>query len=223
MQDKSRGSQVVQGRLPQFKIFPPGFLLWEYPLACSFKLVHHGGQDSLSIRLEDVRFGEYLLVSPDTVEYFKLSNLPYTRLDECVHERYVPFSHQGYLVPQCELDRGLKPETETPQMFKPARFCKLAKMTIITLEYVSPKTNTQTECLVGLPQGLPCSSGEFSVTSNEVESLTQIVDVQVEVSKSAILFGKSTHFPPHFFINSHPAHPLVIESMQCLIKLIGVT
>ena len=77
-------------------------------------------------------------------------------------------------------------------MFKPARFCKLAKMTIITLEYVSPKTNTQTECLVGLLQGLPCSIGEIPVSSNKVESLTEIVYVQVKISKSAILFGKST-------------------------------
>ena len=40
-----------------------------------------------------------------------------------------------------------------PQMFKPTRFCKLAKMTIITLEYVFPKTNitrTRGATLLGL-------------------------------------------------------------------------
>ena len=68
-----------------------------------------------------------------------------------------------------------------PQVFKPAVFGKLAKMVIIMLKYVSPKANTQTECLVGLSQGLPCSIGEIPVSSYKVESLTKIVYVQVEV------------------------------------------
>ena len=107
-------------------------------------------------------------------------------------------------------------------MFKPARFRKFAKVTIITLEYVSSKTNTQTECLVGLLQGLPCSIGEVPVSSNEVESVSKVVYVQIKISQTAILFGELTHLLSHLPVASHTAHRIMKESMHSLVKLFGI-
>ena len=59
------------------------------------------------------------------------------------------------------------------------------------------------------------------MSSDEVESISKVVNIQIEVSQATILFGELAHFSSHIFVASHTAHRIVKESMQCFIKLFG--
>ena len=112
--------------------------------------------------------------------------------------------------------------TEVPQVSKPARLRELTEVFIVSFKYVPSESNADSECLISQPQGSSRCIGEIPVSSNEVESITKVVNIQIKVSQAAIFFGELAHFSSHISVASHTTHGIVKESVHSLIKLFGV-
>ena len=112
--------------------------------------------------------------------------------------------------------------TEVPQVSKPAGLDKLTEVCIVSFKYISSKSNADPECLISQPQGSSRCVGEIPVSSNEVESISKVVNIQIEVSQATILFGELAHFSSHVPVAPHTAHRIIKESVQCFIKIFGV-
>ena len=96
--------------------------------------------------------------------------------------------------------------TKVLQVSKPAGFCKLTKVFIVSFKYVPSKSNADSECLISQPQGSSRCIREITVSSNEVESISKVVNIQIKISQAVILFGELTHLSSHLSVASHPAH-----------------
>ena len=61
---------------------------------------------------------------------------------------------------------------------------------VIWIKYVVPsKTDVDAGFLISKSQGSSSGIGEIPVSSNEVESVSKIINVQIKVSETAIFFG----------------------------------
>ena len=107
-------------------------------------------------------------------------------------------------------------------MSKPAGLSKLTKVVIVLFKYVSSESNANPECLISQSQGSSRCVGEIPVSSNEVESVSKVVNIQIKVSQVAIFFGELAHFSSHISVASHTTHRIVKESVHSFIKLFGV-
>ena len=71
--------------------------------------------------------------------------------------------------------------TEMPQVSEPAGLCKLTKVVVVSFKYVHTETNADAECLIGKSQGSSRSIGEVPVSSNEVELVSKVVNIQIKI------------------------------------------
>ena len=67
-------------------------------------------------------------------------------------------------------------------MSKPAGLGKLTKVVIVSFKYIPSKSNADSECLISKSQGFSCCDGEIPVSSNEVESISKVVNIQIKIS-----------------------------------------
>ena len=87
--------------------------------------------------------------------------------------------------------------TKVPQVSKPAGLCKLTKVFIVSFKYVPSESNADSECLISQPQGSSRCIWEVPVSSNEVEPIFKVVNIQIKIAEATILFGELTYFSSH--------------------------
>ena len=97
-------------------------------------------------------------------------------------------------------------------MSEPAWLSKFTKVVKISFKYISSQSNADTENLIGMSESLSCCCRKIPVTSDEVESVAKTVNVEIEVAKASILLYHHLHFVPHFLIDAHAAHGLMINA-----------
>ena len=111
---------------------------------------------------------------------------------------------------------------ELPRVSEPAWLSKFTKVLEISFKNISSQSNADTENLIGVSESLSCCCRKIPVTSDEVESVAKIVNVEIEIAKASILLCHHSHFAPHFSVDAHAAHGLMINAMHCLVNLFWI-